>query len=135
MAAMTLYLQKKLLDHVLRIADYDMPAALYLGLHTGNPGEAGSRSFEITFSGSGYARADLSSQMSATDLSSGSSRLLFVMNIGPATIDWGDVSYVSIDDDPTAGNMLFYAALELVQNTPIGEQIQFAPGQIVVRLN
>jgi hypothetical protein len=60
---------------------------------------------------------------------------LFVVNFGPALIDWGNVSHGSLNDAVSAGNMLARGALSVVQNTPVGEQFQISPSQLTIRLD
>ena len=117
MAAMTSYLQKKLLDHSLGKAAYTMPVSVTLSLHTASPGESGSTVNEVSTIGSGYARITITSNMNVTDAVTGVSANSSVITFGPATTDWGTVSYIAIND--TLGNMLMYGALDEVQTTPL----------------
>lgn len=132
MVAMTSYLQKKLLDHTLGLASYTMPVTVYVGLHTASPTNTGSLATEITTSSSGYARITLTPKMNAADAITGISINNAVILFGPATIDWGTVSYLSVSDAATAGNMLLYGPLTEVQTTPIGESVQFSPAQLSI---
>ena len=135
MTAMTSYLQKKLLDHALGIAEFTMPTLIYGGLHTASPTDSGSLAAEVSTSATGYARQSLLTKMSATDATTGLSSLNAVVNFGPATADWGTVTYFSISDALTAGNMLFWGVLTTSQTTPIGEQFQLVAGQLQITLD
>lgn len=132
MAAMTSYLQKKLLDHTLGISSFTMPAAIFGALHTASPTEAGSTAAEVSTSGSGYSRQSLLGKMSAADSVTGLSVLNSVVNFGPATSDWGTVTDFSISDASTTGNMTLYGELTTAQTTPIGEQFQLVAGQLSI---
>lgn len=133
MADMTSYLQKKLLDHSLGLAAYTMPVSVTLSLHTASPTETGSTVDEVTTVGSGYARISITASMNVTNATTGVSSNSAVITFGPATVDWGTVSHVAIND--TLGNMLMYGALDEVQTTPIGETVQFSPGQFIAQFD
>jgi hypothetical protein len=128
-ASMTSYLQKKLLDHTLGLAAFTMPTTVYASLHTGSPGESGATTFEVSTTSSGYGRVAITSKMNATDATSGVSSNNAAIAFGPATTDWGTITYVAISDAATGGNMLMYGALTVVQTTPIGESVQFSASQ------
>jgi hypothetical protein len=127
MAAMTSYLQKKLLDHALGKAAYTMPVSVTASLHTASPTETGSYASEV--SAGGYARVSITSLMNAADATTGIATNSSTITFGPASADWGTVAYVAIND--TLGNMLMYAALTEVQTTPSGDSVQFSPGQFI----
>lgn len=131
MSSMTSYLQKKLQDHTLGLAAYTMPTTVYAELLTANPGEAGSHTYEVGTSGTGYGRIAITSKMNPTDSVTGIASNNTAITFGPATTDWGTITYVAISDAATAGNMLLYGALEIVQTTPIGESVQFSSGQFI----
>lgn len=128
---MSSYLQKKLLDHSLGLVSFAMPAVVYLACHTGDLTDAGSMALEITKIGSGYARQSITSKMNVTDPTTGLSSNSAVITFGPAIIDWGTVSYISTWDALDNGNMLHSGALSQVQTTPIGQSVQFTPGQLI----
>lgn len=107
-----------------------MPTAVYASLHTASPGEAGSLANEVLTS-SGYARVLVTSLMNVTDSVTGIAANNATILFGPATADWGTVTYVAISDASSGGNMLLYGALTEVQTTPIGESVQFSVGQYV----
>jgi hypothetical protein len=133
MAAMTAYLQKKLLDHALGIASYTMPVSVTMSLHTASPGDSGSYVDEVTTVSSGYSRQSITASMNATVLATGVASNSVTVSFGPALIDWGTVAYVGVND--TLGNMLLYGALDEVQTTPIGESVQFSAGQFLIQFD
>ena len=131
MAAMTRYLQKKLLDHTLGKAAYTMPDTVYVALFTANPGEDGSLAAEIP-SGVGYARAEVTSIFGETDLMTGQAVNDVAFSFGPATDDWGTVTHSAIVDAPTGGNVLLYGALVEPKVFATGDSTQYAPGGFTV---
>jgi hypothetical protein len=128
---MTSYLQKKLQDHTLGLAAYVMPTTVYASLHTASPGKAGSFASEVSTTASGYARIAITSKMNAADAVTGISTNNTAIVFGPATLDWGTITYVAISDAITGGNMLEFGALTVVQTTPIGESVQFSASQFI----
>jgi hypothetical protein len=135
MAAMTSYLQKKILDDLIGIAAFTPPSNLYLLLLTANPTKSGSFSAEV--SAGGYARVLLTGSLSTTDLSTGRSLNTAVLNVGPATADWSTVTYVAVADSSTigAGNMLLFAALDEAETIGIGGEFQLTPSQLAIALS
>ena len=109
MSSATQYLQKKLIDHTLGLASYTMPTA-YLALLTANPGETGSLSSELT--GTGYARVEITSKMSATSLSTGISSNSSVITFPTPGAAWGFAAYWAVCDASSGGNVLLYGALD-----------------------
>lgn len=132
--AVTLYSARKINDHMHAIAAWTMPSAIWLGLHTGNPGFTGSLANEISISATGYGRADLTGKLSAADASTGICTLTSVINIGPALVDWGLLTHFSIHDAETGGNMLSYAEFSEAQTILTSDQFQRVPGQLLIRL-
>jgi hypothetical protein len=135
MASMTSYLQKKLLDHMLGLAAFAIPATVYVSLHTADPTNTGSFANEVSTSGSGYVRIAATAKMNATDSVTGISANNVAITFGPALADWGTVTHVGISDGSSGGNMLLYGPLTVVQTTPIGESVQFSAGQFITQFD
>lgn len=133
MTAMTDYTEQHLLDHLLVLTDFPMPAGKFLSLHTASPTDTGSIAAEITTVGSGYGRQDLLSKMGATNATTGISVNTAVVTHGPATTDWGTITHIGHNDAVTAGTMLLWGAVETSQTTPIGESFQLTPSQYSVQ--
>lgn len=119
MAAMTDYLENKLIDHLFRGTAFAAPAALFVGLLTAGPTD-GSAGTEVT--GGSYARVSYTpnatnwanTQASGTTASTGTGGT--TSNTGaitfPApTATWGTITHFAIYDASTAGNMLWWGAL------------------------
>jgi hypothetical protein len=104
---LTTYAEKKILDHLLKVASYSPPAAnaFYVGFSTANPTADGSGWTDPTYTG--YARK-------AIDFTAASAR--GVLNNGLITFDTctGGIStctYFGIWDAVTGGHLLAYGAL------------------------
>jgi hypothetical protein len=137
MASMTSFLQKSLLDHLLNIASYSAPAALYVSLHTASPTDTGSHGSEVG-SGVGYARQSIAGQMGATDATTGISVNTGTLTAGPAsTSDWGTISYLGIEDSGTigAGNMVLWGAASTTKLVTVGINFQLVPTQLAIQFD
>lgn len=120
MAAMSDYLENKLVDFIFRGQAYTPPATLYVGLLTAGPSDS-SAGTEVT--GGSYARvavtADLASwagtqAAGSTTASSGNTATTSnnaAIAFPAPTAGWGVVTHTAIYDAPTGGNLLFYSAL------------------------
>lgn len=132
--ALTLYAAKMLTDHLLGNGEFAMPEEIWLGLHTASPGTGGSLTSEISTTGTGYARMDITGKMSVADLLSGIARLTETINQGPATSDWGTVRHLSVSDAQEGGNMLIFGALSEAQTIMAGQTFQRVAGQFQFRM-
>lgn len=130
---MTNYLRKALGDEALGKVAFTMPAAVYMGLHTADPGDNGSLAAEVA--GGSYARVETTSKMSAVTLATGIASNSAEIAFASPTADWGTITHVSISDAISAGNMLYREALttpRAVLNG--GRRVAFATEQFQVRL-
>ena len=120
MAAMSDYLENKLIDQIFRAQAYTFPTTLYIGLLTAAPTDS-TAGTEVT--GGSYARVGVTNALTAwagtqaagstvastgaTGTTSNNAAITF-----PApTAAWGVVTHIAIYDAVTAGNILFYSAL------------------------
>lgn len=126
----TSYARQKIVDDLTGVASYS-PPPLYLSAHTADPGEAGSHAHEIV--GNGYARIALAGLMSVAD-SSGISVNTSVITFGPATGDWGTITYFGIEDAPSGGNMLCPGVPAMPRTITSGQPLQIPVGQLRLRL-
>jgi hypothetical protein len=126
------YLRKKILDDLSSVASY-MPPALYLSLHTADPTETGSHANEV--SGGGYSRQPLAGVMGAAD-PSGFSINTTVIIFGPASADWGTITFFGLEDaaGTGAGNMLWTGTPALPRTITTGQPLQIPVGQLRLRL-
>lgn len=127
---MTSYLGKKLVDHVLGFAVYTPPAAVWLSAHTVDPTRTGSHANEISTSGTGYARQNISTKMAAADAVTSIALNSTVIIVGPATADWGTINYGAFEDANAASNMLASGALTTAQTINTGASFELVPTQL-----
>lgn len=126
----TSYGRDKIVDDLTGVAAYS-PPALYLSLHTADPGDAGSHAHEI--SAGGYARQPLAGIMGAAD-ASGISVNTVLISFGPATADWGTIIYLGVEDAASGGNMLCSGATSMPRTITSGQPLQIPVGQLRLRL-
>jgi hypothetical protein len=130
---MTNYLRKALGDEALGKVAFTMPAAVFLGLHTADPGDSGSTAAEVT--GGSYARVSITASMGTVTLATGISVSTADIQFAAPTADWGVVSYISISDASSAGNMLYRQALTSPRSVLNGgRRVTFLAGQLQVQL-
>lgn len=125
----TSYLGKKMVDHVLTKAVYTPAASIWISAHTGDPTRTGSHSNEISTSGTGYARQNITSNMTVADAVTSISSNSSVIIVGPATADWGTLNYGAFEDAVSASNMLFSGALTTAQTINNGANFELVPTQ------
>ena len=133
MANATNYLEKKLLDHVLGKTSFTMPTVAYLAVLTADPTETGSLTSEIA--PTGYARQAITTAMSATGATDGTSTNESTITFGPAGADWGSgdaITYAGVMDASTGGNMLIYMPLDTPQIINNGGNLQFPIGELTL---
>lgn len=126
------------MNHALRTASFAKPSAVYVALFTSNPGPAGSLASELPIGVGGYARAAVTvgdAQWSAP-ATSGDYRATMnnnVISFGTASANLGTVTHVALMDAATAGNMLWYDALDAPRTINASDPIQVPAGALVVR--
>jgi hypothetical protein len=144
MAAMTDFLENKLVDHLFRGTSFTAPTALYVGLLTAAPSDTGGGT-EVT--GGSYARVSwapngtnwTNTQNSGTGVSSGTGGT--TSNSGaitfPApTANWGTISHFAIYDASTVGNMLWWGALTQSKTVNNGDAApSFQAGALSIQLD
>jgi len=128
MAALSDYLENKLLDHIVGKTSYTMPS-VWVGLYTVTPSDAGGGT-EVT--GGSYARkSTVGSDWTAA--SGGALSNAQVITFIPATADWGAVVAFALFDAASAGNMLAWGTVtKTIQN---GDTASFAIGDLDITLD
>jgi hypothetical protein len=129
MSAASDYLEDKLLDHSLGTASFTAPSTVYVGLHTGSPGDANDGANEV--SGGSYARQSASFSAS----SSGSASTSATITFPAATASWGTISHISIYDASSAGNLLFHGAVTTSKSIESGDTFQISSGNLTISLD
>jgi hypothetical protein len=130
--AMTRYLRKKLGDHAIGKASFTMPTTVFAALFTDDPTDAGTQTSEI--SGTGYARQDVTSKISAFDATTGIATSSADIDFGSPGSDWGTGAYIGIMDALTSGNMLYVEALPNPRSMTSGARpVKFLAGQLTIQ--
>lgn len=121
MAAMSDFLENKILDWLLRGQSYSPPATVYVALFTTGDNDADSSKVEV--SGGSYARVAVTSALAnwagtqsagSTTASSGTGGTTSnngAITFPAPTANWGSITGIGIYDASTGGNLLFYGAL------------------------
>lgn len=130
MSAASNYLENKVLDHVLRVASYTQPSALYVALFTASTGlETNSPSAEV--SGGSYARTAVTMGAASNGSSTNSGTVTFTA----ATANWGTVTHVAIMDASSAGNVLFWGAATASKTIETGDTFQISASNLTISLD
>lgn len=120
MAAMTDYLENKIIDQIFRGQAYTFPGTLYVALFTANPTDSAAGT-EVT--GGSYARVAVvgslanwaGTQAAASTVASsgtgGTTSNNGTITFPAPTANWGVITGIAICDALTAGNELFFGAL------------------------
>ena len=127
MGQVTNFTEKKILDHLLKVASYSPPATVYLGLSTADPTHDGSGYAAPTYTG--YARKAI------TFAAAGSRAIVQTgaINFDPCTVGSALVTHGGIWDKLAAGgNLLAYGALSVQKNVVVGNTPSVASGQVSV---
>lgn len=140
MAAITDYLENKIVDWLMRGQAFTPPATLYVGLFTAAPSDAGGGT-EV--SGGAYARVAVTSGLTAwagtqgaatTVASSGTSGTTSnnaAITFPAPTANWGSITHFGIFDAATAGNLLLWSALTTAKTVNNGDAApSFAAGAL-----
>ena len=135
------FLENELLDHVLRNEAYTAPSTVYCALFTADDSggataenlEAGTLTNEVSTSGTAYARQAITFGSVA---SGGSISNTATITFPTATADYGQVEYVAITDNATAGagQILYYGSLTQAKQISSGDQFVINTGSLTVTL-
>ena len=131
MAAASDYLELKLLDHSLGTTAFTAPTTVYVGLHTGSPGDDDSGANEVSTSGTGYVRQSAS----FASASGGSASTDATITFPAATANWGTISHISIYDASSAGNLLYHGAVTTSKTIESGDTFQISSGNLTISLD
>jgi hypothetical protein len=133
MAAMSNYLENKVLDYVLRDQADWAPTAVYLALHTADPTDAGSGAEVTNTGGSTYARQAITFNAAhATNGTIDNSSAEEFTNMPACTVShigiWDSV------DSSGSNNLLFYGAVSSSKTVTAGDTISLAAGALDITL-
>jgi hypothetical protein len=124
------YLEAKILNHVLRNTAYTSPGtSVYVSLHTANPTDVGNGA-EV--SGGSYARVQVTAWNAPSSRATANTNGI---TFPTATGSWGTVTHVGIWDAASAGNLLFYGALNVSKTVTSGVTFSIAAGDLDIALD
>lgn len=127
MADFSDYLENELLDHVFGGAAFSAPSAVYLGLFTAAPSDAGGGTEVST---GGYARQEITFGTASGGTISNTAAVEFTAS----GANFGTVTHVGIFDASTSGNLLAWQAITNVTIND-GDTLNFPIGDIDVSLD
>lgn len=144
MSAMSDYLENKIIDWLFRGQTFTPPTGLYVGLLTAAPSDTGGGT-EV--SGNNYARVNLAPSLAnwagtqsatSTTASSGTSGTTSnnaQVSFPTPSASWGTVTHFGIYDATSAGNLLFYGALNIAKTINSGDTVTFPISSLSVQID
>lgn len=130
MAALSNFLENKLIDQLFRGQAYTFPSTVYVGLYTAAPSDTGGGT-EV--SGGSYARVSVSASLanwagtqsagstSASSGTSGTTSNNIAITFPEPTATWGVITHVGIFDAASSGNLLIHGALTIPKTVNNGD--------------
>lgn len=121
------YLEKKILDHTFLGTAFTQPASIFIKLHSGDPGKNG------TSNAAGNTTRVACSAFNAASATGGT-------KTSNAAVQWTNVtpaetySYISLWDDPSAGNCLGSGQLTAPVPVSVGATFTIASGALTITL-
>jgi len=128
MSAASDYLENKFLDHVLDVAAYTAPSAVYCALYTSAPSDAGGGT-EV--SGGSYARTAITFSAASSGATSNSADITFPT----ATGSWGTVTHFGIFDASSGGNLLVWGAFSASKAVGTDDVFKVSSGDLDVSMD
>lgn len=122
-SALANYAEDELLDHIMGTGAWTMPAALWLQLHTGAPGEDGTAN---------VAAFTTRTQIDSAFGTAASARAIAndaAIQITGFTVS-ETITHYSVHDASTAGNALFYGDLTTARSVGTGVTLTIAVGEL-----
>lgn len=144
MAAMSNYLENKVIDWFFRAQTFTPPAGLHVGLLTSAPSDTGGGT-EV--SGNAYARQNLAPSLTnwagtqgagSTSTSTGTNGTTSnngIITFPTPTASWGTVTHFAIYDASTGGNLLWYGALQIAKTINQGDTVTFPAASLTVQID
>lgn len=139
MAAISDYLEDKLLDHVLRNTAYTPPTTVYVALFTADPTDAYVVANEVdtTVDDTAYARQSVAFDAISGGVTQNTASVTFPAVVYGSGAAPYTATHVGIMDGGTAGagNLLFHGAIPGSGATrSVGETLTFSAGQLSATL-
>lgn len=144
MAAMSDYLENKLIDQLFRGQAFTFPSTLYVALLTAAPSDTGGGT-EV--SGGSYARVTVTNSLAnwagtqgagttvASSGASGTTSNNGVITFPTPTATWGTVTHFAIYDASTAGHLLWWGALTVSKVINAQDTVSFPAGSLAIQLD
>ena len=123
MAALSTFMENKIIDHMLRGQAYTVPGTIYLALFTTDPTEEDTGT-EV--SGGSYARKALALDAGSGGITANTSLITFTT----ATASWGTITHFGIYDAVTSGNLLMHGALTTSKAVGSGDTFTVPAGNL-----
>jgi hypothetical protein len=126
MAGISNYLEDELLDHIFRAAAYTSPSGIYVKLHLGDPGEAGTTN----------AAVETTRQQATFGTNSSGGTISNTVAITWTSVSTSEtVSHISLWDASTAGNCLWKGQLTTPKVLAAGDNLTIAIGDLDITLD
>ena len=121
------YLANKLISATVRNVPYTTPSKVYLALFTTDPTKdnAGDEVDQAS-----YNRQEVTFTEPQKGVSTNASQI----DWNTATSNWGDVGWVAIMDASSAGNKLYFTALDNAKEILSGDQFKIDAGKLSLTL-
>jgi hypothetical protein len=141
MAAMSNFLENRLIDQIFRAQAAPTTSTLHVALYTAAPSDSGGGT-EV--SGNNYSRASVTSSLAnwagtqstgSTTASTGTGGATSNNNaitFATPSASWGTVTHFGIFDAASSGNLLFHGALTIAKTINSGDTVSFPAGSLSV---
>lgn len=144
MAALSDYLENKIIDWLLRGQTFTPPANVFVGLLTAAPSDTGGGTEVI---GGSYARVSVAGSLAnwagtqaaastvASSGTSGTTSNNAAITFPTPSASWGTVTHFAVYDASSAGNLLFYAALTTSKVINSGDSVSFPAASLTFQID
>lgn len=145
MAAMSDYLENKLIDQIFRGQAFAFPATLHVGLLTSAPSDVGGG---VEVAGGSYARVGVAASLAnfagtqaaasttASTGTGGTTSNNAAITFPAPTANWGSVTHFGIYDAASGGNLLFYGSLGVAKTVNNGDAApSFAAAALSIQID
>jgi hypothetical protein len=124
------YLANKVIDHFIRGVTQTPPAAVYLSLHTADPGATGASELPAT---NGYGRVNVTGLLAAASAKA-TTNTVEVTLPEAVTSSWPAATHAYLWDASSGGNPLIGGALTASKTAGVGVAIRFPVGDLDLAL-
>lgn len=129
--AFSVAVRNSILDHLLKSSSWTAPTALYVSLHSGDPGATGAS--ELSGSGS-YARTLATSSFAAASSAAAANDVAIAFTASGGDFS-AEATHFGVWDASTSGNFLFGGALSAGKTITDGDTATFAIGDLDVTIS